>query len=210
MQQIVLLGPPGSGKGTQAKKIMELLKIPQISTGDILREAVKNNTLLGKKAKAFMDAGELVPDDLIIKIIKERITKKDCTNGFILDGFPRTTAQARALQTLTPIDHVLSIQLQDAEAIKRISRRRTCSNCGAVYHLDYHPSRVKGICDQCKGRLIQRDDEKEETVKRRLEVYHQQTKPLVEYYEKARLLRTIDGSKPIQTVTADIMEIVKE
>ena len=195
---LILLGPPGAGKGTQALKIVERFHIPQISTGDILRAAVKEKTPLGVEAKAFMDRGQLVPDELVIGIIEERLKASDCRQGFILDGFPRTIAQAEALQSILTkigmaIDHVVNIEADPEELVRRLTGRRTCKNCGAMFHVSFHPSRKEGVCDRCGGPLYQRDDDQEETIRNRLEAYQKQTAPLIRYYQQIDRLRPIQG-----------------
>ena len=183
--KLILLGAPGAGKGTQAELICERLSIPTISTGNMIREAMKNGTEMGAKAKAFVDAGNLVPDEVVIGIIKERLANDDCANGFILDGFPRTIPQAEALDNMgIEIDTVLSIEVADEKIVKRMSGRRVCEKCGASYHLEYKKSKVDGICDACGGNLVCRKDDAPETVLDRLKVYHEQTEPLKGYYEK--------------------------
>ncbi len=210
---LILLGGPGAGKGTQAKLIVEKYKIPQISTGDMLREAVKQGTELGKKAKEYMDKGELVPDEIVIGIVKERLKQPDCDRGFILDGFPRTIAQAEALDKILDeigkkIDAVINIQVPEEEIVKRIVNRRTCKNCGAIYHLIYSPPKEPNKCDKCGGELYQRDDDKEETVRERLRVYREQTEPLIEYYQKKGILYNVDGTKDINGVFEEIKSIL--
>jgi adenylate kinase len=195
---LILLGPPGAGKGTQAQMIAESYQLPQISTGDILRKAVKEGTPLGKKAKVFMDQGKLVPDEVVIGIIDERLRKPDCNPGFILDGFPRTASQAEALQSILSkmgksIDHVINIEVDTEELVRRLTGRRTCKNCGTMFHIFFHPPRVEGICDRCDGPLYQREDDKEETIRVRLNEYQKQTAPLIEYYQLKNLLRSIRG-----------------
>ncbi len=195
---LILLGPPGAGKGTQAKRLVEKYGIPQISTGDILRAALKAGTELGREAKKFMDAGQLVPDEVVIGIIRERVKADDCKGGFMLDGFPRTIKQAEALDDVlakmgSRIDHVVSIEVADAELIKRLTGRRTCPACGAGFHVMFDRPKVEGVCDKCGGRLIQRDDDNEATVTNRLKVYKAQTEPLIAYYKGKGLLRSIDG-----------------
>jgi len=195
---LILLGPPGAGKGTQALKIVERFHIPQISTGDILRTAVKEKTPLGMKAKAFMDRGQLVPDDLVIGIIEERLKASDCRQGFILDGFPRTIAQAEALQSILTkigkfIDHVVNIEVDPEELVRRLTGRRTCKNCGGMFHISFHRPRKEGICDRCGGPLYQREDDQEETIRNRLDAYQKQTAPLIRYYEQINRLRPIQG-----------------
>ena len=195
---LILLGPPGAGKGTQAQMIVDRYHIPQISTGDILRAAVKEKTALGAKAKEFMDQGKLVPDELVIGIIEERLKEPDCRSGFILDGFPRTIAQAEALEPILaemgkPIDHVINIEVDDEELVRRLTGRRTCRNCGAMFHLSFYPPKKDGSCDRCGGPLYQRGDDKEETIRTRLKEYQKQTAPLIQYYLEKKKLRTIAG-----------------
>ena len=196
--RLILLGAPGAGKGTQSKRLVQKYGIPQISTGDILRAAVKGKTKLGLEAKSYMDKGELVPDEVVIGIIEERLRDSDCKKGFILDGFPRTVVQADALEsTLTQmgqsIEHVLNIQVDDAELIKRLSGRRICKECGEGYHVEYSPSKQLNICDKCSGELYQRDDDKEATISERLKVYGTQTSQLIDYYSKHGCLSTVEG-----------------
>jgi len=195
---LILLGPPGAGKGTQAQMIVDRYRIPQISTGDILRNAVKEDTPLGVKAKAFMDRGQLVPNEVVIGIIDERLRAPDCNPGFILDGFPRTVAQAEALQSILTkigksIDHVINIEVDTDELVRRLTGRRTCKNCGAMFHVLFHPSKQEGVCDRCGGTLYQRTDDKEETIRTRLKEYEKQTAPLIEYYQQKNMLRSIQG-----------------
>ncbi len=209
--RLVLLGPPGSGKGTQAQRLVERYKIPQISTGDIFRQAVRDQTELGKRAKEYMDRGELVPDEVVVGMVEERLGQSDCKNGFILDGFPRTIAQAEALDKLLAgkgekLDAVLEISVPDEEVVKRLSGRRTCRQCGAMYHIEFNPPKEPGKCDKCGGELYQRDDDKEEVIKSRLQVYHSQTAPLIEYYQKEGLLKKIDGLGGIEEVFARIVD----
>ncbi len=194
MMRLILLGAPGAGKGTLAKKLIDKYNIPQLSTGDMLRAAVKDGTELGKKAKSFMDSGALVPDQLVIDIIAERLKQKDCANGFILDGFPRTIAQADALGKIAKIDHVISLNVEDEVVVHRLSGRRTCKSCGAIFHVENLKPKVSGKCDSCKGELYQRDDDKEETIRNRLKTFNSQTKPLIEYYGKKSLLVNVDAS----------------
>ena len=194
--KLILLGAPGAGKGTQAEVISEKLSIPAISTGNIIREALANGTEMGLKAKSFIDAGQLVPDDVVIGIIKERLAKDDCAAGFILDGFPRTIPQAEALDTMgVTIDKVISIEVADEKIAKRMSGRRVCKACGASYHLEYKKPAVDGICNACGGELIQRKDDHPDTVLDRLHVYHEQTEPLKGYYEKKGILRIVEGDR---------------
>ena len=203
--KLILLGPPGTGKGTQAKLLIKHFKIPQISTGDILRQAVTDATELGRKAKSYMDSGALVPDEVIIGIIKERIKKKDCANGFIFDGFPRTIPQAEVLDKIIAIDYVIELQTSDKIIIKRLSARRQCKACGSIYGLDIIPKK-HGICDKCSGMLYQRDDDKEEAIKNRLKVYHSQTKPLTEFYKKKGTLIEINGEQEISKIFQNILQ----
>ncbi len=198
MINLILLGPPGAGKGTQAQMISERYHIPQISTGDILRKAVRENTLLGMRAKEFMERGELVPDEVVIGIVEERLKEPDCERGFILDGFPRTRPQAEALQKILAnigkaINYVINIEVEDEELIRRLSGRRTCRDCGAMYHIYFNPPKNEGICDRCGGNLYQREDDKEETIRTRLREYNRQTAPLIEYYQGKRALHSIRG-----------------
>jgi adenylate kinase len=195
---LILLGPPGAGKGTQAQMIVDRYHIPQISTGDILRAAVKERTPLGTRAKEYMDEGKLVPDELVIGIIEERLKASDCRPGFILDGFPRTMAQAEALQPILAkigksIDHVINIEVDDEELVRRLTGRRTCKNCGAMFHLTFYPPQKEGLCDRCNGPLYQREDDKEETIRTRLKEYQRQTAPLIQYYREKKKLRSIPG-----------------
>jgi len=208
--KLILLGPPGAGKGTQAKMLTEKFSIPQISTGDILRAAVKEGTTLGRKAKAFMDAGGLVPDEVVVGIVRDRLLEDDCKNGFILDGFPRTVAQADALQKCLQemdkeLDRVVSLAV-DAEAlIERLNGRRTCRQCGRGYHVKFDPPHRAGICDACGGSLFQRDDDQEETIRKRLQVYADQTAPLINYYRQAGVLMELDGMQPIPLVQEEML-----
>jgi len=202
---IILLGPPGGGKGTQARFITEKFGIPQISTGDMLRDAVTNKTDLGLKAKEYMDAGKLVPDDLVIQIVEERLKRDDCKDGFILDGFPRTLLQAEALDKILTrmskkIDYVINIDVPAEDIVKRLTSRRICKKCGNIYNLLSNPPKIDGKCDICGGELYQREDDKEETVRRRLQVYKEDTEPLIMYYKSKGVLKTIDGRKDIDDV----------
>ncbi|MBW2039351.1 MAG: adenylate kinase [Deltaproteobacteria bacterium] len=211
---LILLGPPGSGKGTQAQMMLEKYHIPQISTGDILRAAVKGETPLGIEAKRYMDQGKLVPDEVVVGIARERLKASDCNGGFILDGFPRTLPQAEALDaTLNAmergIDHVVSIEVDKDELIRRLTGRRTCRSCGAMYHTIFDPPKRDGICDKCGGELYQRDDDKEETIRARLQVYEKQTSPLIEYYRKKGLLRSIDGAGQIKEIFQRIEKTIE-
>jgi adenylate kinase len=204
--RLVLLGPPGCGKGTQAKVLVDRLQVPQISTGDMLRAAVAAGTPLGREAKGYMDRGALVPDTVIIGLVRERIKQGDCRDGYILDGFPRTVAQAEALAATlaelgTPLDAVLSLAIPAEEVVERIAGRRTCRGCGRMYHVRYSPTREAGRCDSCGGETYQRDDDREETVRHRLDVYAQQTAPLEALYERRGLLKRVPGLGPIAEVT---------
>jgi adenylate kinase len=210
---LVLFGPPGAGKGTQAKFIVDSFKIPQISTGDMLRAAVKDQTPLGLVAKQIMESGGLVPDDVVLGIVRERIVLTDCDNGFVLDGFPRTIPQADALVSILielnkRIDHVISLDVDNAEIVVRLSGRRTCPACGKGYHVLYDPPIMDGRCDTCQTELVQREDDIEDTVTNRLNVYDQQTAPLKAYYEQAGLLRHIDGTGSIQDIQRQIQEVL--
>lgn len=212
---ILLMGPPGAGKGTQAEKLVAQFQIPHISTGDMFRAAVKNGTELGKEAKKYMDAGGLVPDAVTIGIVRERLTQKDCAKGFILDGFPRTTEQAIALDGILKdlsinLTGVVNIGVPDTELVSRVTGRRICKACGATYHIAYNPSKVEGICDKCGGVLYQRDDDKEETVKKRLEAYHEQTAPLIGYYKKQGVFIDIEGMQNIDKVYTDLLAALKK
>jgi adenylate kinase len=210
---IILLGPPGAGKGTQAKMLIDKYQIPQISTGDILRAAVKDGTPLGKEAKSFMDKGELVPDSVVIGIVEQRIQEPDCTKGYMLDGFPRTVPQAEALDGMlgelsAEIDHVVSIEVANDELVKRLTGRRTCRECGAGYHVMFDPPKVEGVCDKCGGELYQRDDDNEETVRSRLNVYESQTLPLIDYYKVQGKIRPIDGVGEIKEIFGRITSVL--
>ena len=206
---LILMGLPGAGKGTQAEKINEKYDIPHISTGDMFRLAIKEGTDLGKKAKEYMDQGELVPDEVTIGIVKERLSKDDCSNGFLLDGFPRTIAQAEALQKLLEdmdqsIDHVLHVDVPEEKLVERLTGRRICPTCGATYHVLYNPPENEGICDRDGSQLIQRDDDKPDTVKKRLAVNIEQTKPLLDFYQDKGYLVTVNGDQDIDQVFKDI------
>ena len=206
---LILLGAPGAGKGTQAELLVKQLSIPAISTGNMLREAMANGTELGKKAKQYMDEGSLVPDELILGIVADRVAQPDCRNGFILDGVPRTLAQAEALEAKgIQIDHVVSIEVDDKDIEARMTGRRVCAKCGASYHVVANPPRVEGVCDQCGGELIIRKDDKPKTVRHRLEVYHASTEVLKDFYSKLGRLRTINGSQSIQGANADILKAI--
>ena len=211
--KIIMLGAPGAGKGTQAKKIAAKYGIPHISTGDIFRANIKNGTELGKKAKTYMDQGLLVPDELTCDLVMDRIQQDDCKNGYVLDGFPRTIPQAEALdKALTDLgekmDYAIDVDVPDENIVRRMSGRRACVGCGATYHLEYAPTKAEGICDVCGKELILRDDDKPETVTNRLNVYHEQTQPLIDYYTKAGILKTVDGTADIEDVFQAIVEIL--
>ena len=211
--RIIMLGAPGAGKGTQAKKIAEKYSIPHISTGDIFRANIKNGTELGKKAKTFMDQGLLVPDELVVDLVVDRVNQDDCANGYVLDGFPRTIPQAealtKALETLgQKVDYAIDVNVPDENIVKRMGGRRACVGCGATYHLEYAAPKKDGICDTCGGELILRDDDKPETVQKRLNVYHEQTQPLIDYYTNEGILKTVDGTVDINDVFQAIVEIL--
>ena len=204
--RLILLGAPGAGKGTQAEILASKLSIPTISTGNILREAIKNGTETGLKAKSFMDKGMLVPDEVIIGIVKERLSQPDCANGYILDGMPRTLPQAQALlDNGIEIDRVVSIEVDDAMIEARMTGRRVCGKCGASYHIVANPPKTEGICNACGSELVIRDDDKPETVRRRLEIYHNETEALKGFYEKLGKLRLVEGNQPIEDATRDIL-----
>ena len=204
--KLILLGAPGAGKGTQAEIISEKLHIPTISTGNILREAIKNGTETGLKAKSFMDAGKLVPDDVIIGIVSERVAQPDCANGFILDGVPRTLPQAEALEAAgIHFDRVVSIEIEDAVIEARMTGRRVCGSCGSSYHVTANPPKIEGICNACGSELVTRPDDVPETVRSRLAVYHKETEALKGFYEKLGKLRLIEGNQPIEDATRDIL-----
>ncbi len=203
--RIIMLGAPGAGKGTQAKKVAEAYGIPHISTGDIFRANIKGGTELGKKAKSYMDAGKLVPDELVCDLVADRIAQDDCKEGFILDGFPRTIPQAEALEEAvkklgTKMDYAVDVDVPDEAIIARMSGRRACVGCGATYHVEYNPPKVEGVCDHCGEALILRDDDKPETVKTRLDVYHKETQPLIDFYAAREILVTVDGTQPMDQV----------
>ena len=207
------MGPPGAGKGTQAEKLTEILNIPHISTGDMFRKAIKDQTDLGKQAKSFMDKGELVPDEVTVGIVKDRITEKDCRDGFLLDGFPRTVVQADALAKMLEdlgikLDSVINVEVPYEELIGRLTGRRICRSCGATYHMIFNPPKDEGVCDKCGGELYQRDDDTEETAKNRLLVYEKQTAPLLEYYNNTGLLVNINGNQSMEEVLADILKVL--
>ena len=208
---LILLGAPGAGKGTQAEKICEKFNIPAVSTGNIIREALKNGTDMGLKAKSYIDAGKLVPDDVVIGIIKERLVESDCQNGFILDGFPRTIPQAEALDKMgIVIDKVVDIEVPDEKITARLSGRRVCLKCGATYHLEYKKPSKDGICDVCGEKLVQRKDDSPETVLDRLSVYHEQTEPLKDYYSKTGKLVIVEGQEEVADTTALVFNILED
>ena len=202
---LILLGAPGAGKGTLASYLIEQMGVPSISTGNILREAIKNNTPLGQSAKEYMDAGKLVPDEVVIGMLKERIAKRDCKSGFILDGFPRTIPQAEALDEIAHIDCALSLEVADDVIEKRMTGRRVCGSCGASFHITAHPPKVDGVCDVCGKELVIRKDDAPETVKNRLKVFHAETEPLKDFYAKLGVLKLVEGNQPIDSATKDIL-----
>ena len=212
--KIVMLGAPGAGKGTQDSMIAENFGIPHISTGDIFRANIKNGTELGKEAKAYMDKGELVPDELTVRLLLDRVAQDDCKEGYVLDGFPRTIPQAEVLEkelekTGDKIDKAVNVDVPDENIVRRMSGRRACLKCGATYHIVHIPPKKEGICDVCGSELVLRDDDKEETVKNRLDVYHKQTSPLIDFYSKRNVLETVDGTKDSKEVFEDIKKILK-
>ncbi len=211
--KIIMLGAPGAGKGTQAKMIADKYSIPHISTGDIFRANIKNGTELGKKAKEFMDKGQLVPDELTVEILLDRVGQDDCQNGYVLDGFPRTIPQADVLdEELTKlgdkVDFAINVDVPDENIVRRMSGRRACLKCGATYHIEHIPPKKEGICDVCGSELVQRDDDKPETVQNRLKVYHDQTQPLIDYYNEKGILKSVDGTKDMQDVFNEITGIL--
>lgn len=211
--KIIMLGAPGAGKGTQALQIAEKYNIPHISTGDIFRANIKNGTELGKKAKSYIDSGNLVPDALTCDLVVDRIARDDCSGGYILDGFPRTIAQADALETAlaklgTEIDFAIDVEVPDDVIVERMSGRRSCPNCGAVYHVKYNPPKKEGYCDECGTGLVQREDDRMETVQKRLAVYHTQTQPLIDYYSRKGVLHRVDGTRKVEQVFDEICRIL--
>ena len=211
--KIIMLGAPGAGKGTQAKMIADKYGVPHVSTGDIFRANIKNGTELGMEAKKYMDQGLLVPDELTVKILLDRVSQPDCKNGYVLDGFPRTIPQAESLTKALSergeaVDYAVNVDVPDENIINRMSGRRACLNCGATYHIVYNPSKKEGICDTCGQQLVLRDDDKPETVKKRLSVYHDQTQPLIDYYKNEGILAEVDGTKDMEEVFQDIVKIL--
>lgn len=212
--KIIMLGAPGAGKGTQAKLIAEKYGIPHVSTGDIFRANIKEGTQLGKEAKEYMDKGQLVPDELTVRILLDRVAKDDCKNGYVLDGFPRTIPQAEVLDEEVSklgdkIDFAINVDVPDENIIRRMGGRRACLKCGATYHIEHIPPKKEGICDTCGSELVLRDDDKPETVKNRLDVYHKQTQPLIDYYGKKNILKTVDGTRDMNDVFADIVKLLE-
>ena len=213
--KIIMLGAPGAGKGTQAKKIAEKYGIPHISTGDIFRANIKNQTELGMKAKSYMDQGALVPDELTLELIMDRFTNDDCKNGYVLDGFPRTIPQAEALTKALAdkqdtVDYAINVDVPDEAIVTRMSGRRACLACGGTYHIKFNPTKVEGICDACGGELVLRNDDKPETVQKRLDVYHEQTQPLIDYYQTQNILKEVDGTLPLDEVFQAIIAILED
>ena len=213
--KIIMLGAPGAGKGTQAKRIAEKYGIPHISTGDIFRANIKNQTELGMKAKAFMDQGALVPDELTLELIMDRFTNDDCKNGYVLDGFPRTIPQAEALTKALAdkqdaVDYAINVDVPDEAIVTRMSGRRACLACGGTYHVVFNPTKVEGVCDACGGELVLRADDKPETVQKRLDVYHEQTQPLIDYYQNQNILKEVDGTLQLDEVFQAIIAILED
>uniref|UniRef100_N2ART5 Adenylate kinase n=1 Tax=Eubacterium plexicaudatum ASF492 TaxID=1235802 RepID=N2ART5_9FIRM len=211
--KIIMLGAPGAGKGTQAKRIAEKYTIPHISTGDIFRANIKNGTDLGKKAKEYMDQGLLVPDELTCDLVMDRIQQDDCKNGFVLDGFPRTIPQAEALDAALSkigqkMDYAIDVDVPDENIVNRMGGRRACLSCGATYHVEFNPTKAEGICDACGAQTVLRDDDKPETVQKRLTVYHEQTQPLIDYYKNQDILKSVDGTQPMEAVFDAIIGIL--
>lgn len=213
--KIIMLGAPGAGKGTQAKMLADKYQIPHISTGDIFRANIKNGTELGNKAKEFMDKGLLVPDELVVDLVIDRFKEDDCKKGYILDGFPRTIPQAEALDKALSdigdsVDYAVNVEVPDENIITRMGGRRACVGCGATYHVQFNPTKVEGVCDRCGKELILRDDDKPETVKKRLDVYHEQTQPLIDYYTNKGIIKEVDGTQDMNKVFDDIVDILGE
>ena len=210
IMNIIMLGAPGAGKGTQAAVLCERLNIPTISTGNIIREALKNGTEMGLKAKSFMDAGQLVPDEVVIGIVRDRLQEDDCKNGYILDGFPRTIPQAEALDEMgANIDVVIDIEVKDEVIVNRLSGRRVCENCGRPYHIVSLKPAVDGVCDDCGGALVQRKDDSIETIKNRLDIYHKETEPLVKYYEAQGKLKVVEGKDTVAATTDEVFKVIE-
>lgn len=208
--KLIVFGPPSAGKGTQAQRLSAKYGLPQVSTGDLLRKAVADQTPLGLKVKSYLDQGRLGPDNLIIKLIKERVSKPDCENGYLLDGFPRTMGQAKELDKMTDVDLVLNIVVDFEVLVERAVGRRSCPKCGAVYHVKFNPPMNAGMCENCGSKLVQRDDDKEETVRNRLEVYQEQTAPLIDYYRRKGKLVDIDGSGGIDAVFSQMVKAISK
>lgn len=209
--KILLMGPPGAGKGTQAEKLTEILNVPHISTGDMFRKAIKEETSLGKEAKSYMDKGELVPDQVTVGIVRDRIEEEDCKKGFLLDGFPRTVSQADSLEKMLKdlgikLDSVINVEVPTEELIGRLTGRRICKSCGATYHMLFNPPKLEGVCDKCGGELYQRDDDTEKTAENRLQVYDKQTAPLLEYYNDTGLLLNVNGNQSMENVLKEILK----
>ncbi len=212
---LILLGPPGAGKGTQAQRLVERVKIPQISTGDLLRAAVREGTDLGRQAKEYMERGELVPDSIVVLMLKERMQADDCQTGCILDGFPRAVTQAEALEKVfgeqgRKLDHVVSIEVPEEDLVRRLTGRRSCPKCGAMFHVAFSPPEREGVCDKCGGELITREDDREDTIRNRISVYREQTEPLKQYYDDRGLLRPIDGTGTPRDIEGKIAEVIGE
>ena len=213
--KIIMLGAPGAGKGTQAKRIAAKYGVPHISTGDIFRANLKNETELGKKAKEYMDQGLLVPDELTLELVMDRFAQEDCKNGYVLDGFPRTIPQAEALTKALAdqqdaVDYAINVDVPDEAIVSRMSGRRACLNCGGTYHVEFNPTKVEGICDACGGQLVLREDDKPETVLKRLKVYHEQTQPLIDYYNGQNILKEVDGTLDMEEVFSAIIRILED
>ncbi len=207
--KLILLGPPGVGKGTQANLLEKKFQIPKISTGDILRSEIQSQSVLGKKAQQFIHDGKLVPDEIVVGIIKQRLQKPDCNPGFILDGFPRTLPQAEALKKITSIDHIIYLKVEKEELIRRLEGRRTCSRCAKMYHITFTPPKKESVCDECGGDLIQRKDDHRETISKRFQEYDHLTKPLLDYYKKQKNLKEIDGLASVEEVFKHVLEKVE-
>ena len=206
---VTFLGAPGAGKGTQAKKLSLKFGLPHISTGDILRNAVKTGTPLGLRAKSIMEQGELVPDDIMLGIIRDRLSVSDCTRGFLMDGFPRTMVQAEAFELIAPVSLAVKLSVPETLLVRRLALRRTCTGCGAMYHLEYHPPKIDGVCDQCGSELLHRDDDRVDVVKSRLRVYEEKTSPLVDFYRKKGVLKEVDGTRTTDEVFGELAKLVE-